>query len=345
MPQGLLAMATRTRYSVVKCDTPTMRVHPFLLATVIVASCPLGGICLAVQPDSGARPLHRIDAQTPQGLQDLLQFAGGPLPLVSAHRGGAGTGFPENCLATFEHTLRHTFALLEVDPRYTKDGAIVLHHDATLERTTTGTGLVAERTLEQLQQLRLKDAAGQVTDYQIPTLDEALVWARGKTVLILDQKDVPVAARVKKIAEHQAESYAMLIVYSFQDAQACFALNPNIMMEVMIPSHEKLAEFEMLGVPWRNIVAFVGHMPPRDAALYAALHAKGVRCIVGSSRNLDRQFLSGQVDDIRKLEEGYRGFLQYGADIIETDIPAQLGPLLYGSASIPASKRNNFRVN
>ena len=43
-----------------------------------------------------------------------------------------------------------------------------------------------------------------------------LEWARGKTVLVLDQKDVPVAARVKKIEEHKAESYAMLIVYSFQ---------------------------------------------------------------------------------------------------------------------------------
>ena len=147
---------------------------------------------------------------------DLLKYTGEPLPLVSGHRGGAAIGFPENCIATFEHTLEHTFALLEVDPRYTKDGEIVIHHDPRLERTTTGKGLLTDHTLAELKQLRLKDLAGNATEYHIPTLDEALEWARGKAILVLDQKDVPVPARVKKIEEHKAEAFAILIVYSFQ---------------------------------------------------------------------------------------------------------------------------------
>ena len=187
-----------------------------------------------VAPAAGLPRLHALAPRTPQELQELFKHTGERLPLVSAHRGGPQKNLPENCLATFENTLRHTFALLEVDPRYTKDGAIVLHHDARLERTTTGRGLVAEFTLQELKQLRLKDPDGAVTEHQIPTLDEALEWARGKTILILDQKDVPAAARVKKIEEHKAEAHAMLIVYSFKEAQACHALNPNIMMEVMI---------------------------------------------------------------------------------------------------------------
>jgi len=288
--------------------------------------------------------LHRIDAQTPQGLRDLFKHTQEPLPVVSAHRGGARAGFPENCIATFEHTLQHTFAILEIDPRYAKDGAIVVHHDASLERTTTGQGLLTDFTVQELKQLRLKDTAGNVTEFQIPTLDETLEWARGKTILVLDQKDVPVAARVKKIEEHKAEAYAMLIVYSFKEAQACYALNPNIMMEVMVPSREKFAEFDKTGVPWHNVVAFVGHIPPEDAALYAAIHEKGASCMVGSSRNLDRQFTSGQVAEIQLLEPGYRAFLKRGADLIETDIPAQVGPLLYGSSVGPSSKRKYFDV-
>src|SRR5262245_7401036 len=275
--------------------------------------------------------LHRIDPRTPEGLQNLFKHAGEPLPMVSAHRGGAAAGFPENCIATFEHTLRHTFAMLEIDPRYAKDGAIVVHHDPSLERTTTGKGPVADFTVQELKQLRLKDTAGNVTEHQIPTLDEVLEWARGKAILVLDQKDVPVAARVKKIEEHKAEAFAMLIVYSFQGAQECYALNPNIMMEVMIPNREKFAEFDKQGVPWRNVVAFVGHVPPEDPALYAAIHGKGACCMIGTSRNLDRQVNSKQVADIKQLESGYRTFLQRGADLIETDIPAQLGPLLFGS--------------
>lgn len=296
-----------------------------------------------VNPAVSSR-LHRIDAQTPQGLQDLFKHTGELLPLVSAHRGGAEAGFPENCIATFEHTLQHTFAILEIDPRYAKDGAIVVHHDATLERTTTGKGLVADFTLQELKQLRLKDTKGNITAFQIPTLDEVLEWARGKTVLVLDQKDVPVADRVKKVEEHKAEAYAMLIVYSFKDAQTCYAMNPSIMMEVMVPSREKFAEFEKTGIPWRNVVAFVGHTPPQDAMLYESIHGKGACCMVGSSRNLDRQFISQGGTDIKQLEQDYHAFLQQGADLIETDIPVHLGPLLYGAASAPPSKMRYFHI-
>jgi glycerophosphoryl diester phosphodiesterase len=276
-------------------------------------------------------------------LQDLFRYTGDSLPLVSAHRGGPAAGFPENCIATFEHTLAHTFAILEIDPRYAKDGEIVVHHDADLARTTTGQGLVADHTLDQLKALRLKDTAGKVTEYRMPTLDEVLQWARGKTILVLDQKDVPVAARVKKIEQHKAEAYAMLIVYSFQGAKECYALNPSIMMEVMIPSQEKLDEFDKTGVPWRNVVAFVGHTPPTVTSLYAAIHAKGARTIVGSSRNLDRRVLSREVTDIKQLEGDYRSLLKRGADLIETDIPVPLGTMLYKSAAVP-EKGSIFRV-
>lgn len=292
--------------------------------------------------DGPAAKLHRLDAQTAQGLQELFRFTGEPLPLVSGHRGGPDKGFPENCLPTFERTLQRGFAMLEIDPRYTKDGAIVVFHDATLERTSTGKGRVADHTLAELKQLRLKDNDGNVSEFQMPTLDEALEWARGKTVLVLDQKDVPVAVRVKKIEEHKAEGHAMLIVNTFKDAQACHAANTNVMMEVMIPSREKAAEFDRLGIPWRNVVAFVGHVPPEDKGLYELIHAKGAHCMIGTSRNLDRQFIRREVADLKLLDPAYRAFLQRGADLIETDIPAHLGPMLYGASPVPAAKRQFF---
>ena len=312
-------------------------VRHLLAFTVLVAG-------LAVAEDTQraaatASGLHRIDPKTPQGLQKLFAPGDGPLPFVGAHRGGPTKSFPENCLATFEETLRHTFASMEIDPRYTKDGAIVLHHDPTLERTTTGKGKVADLTLAELKQLRLKDAEGNVTTNQIPTLDEALEWARGRTILVLDQKDVPVTMRVRKIAEHRAEAYALVIVNSFKDAQACQALNTNVMMEVMIPNLAKAREFDALGIPWRNVVAFVGHVPPEDAALYEYIHRKGASCMIGTSRNLDRKVLTGDVADIGVLEPDYRAFLRRGADVIETDIPVPLGKLLQGIVPVAASKR------
>jgi glycerophosphoryl diester phosphodiesterase len=310
------------------------------------------GVLIAVPGTTGAQDsprvatppatLHRLDPRTAAGLQTLFQFTGEPLPIVSAHRGGPKKGFPENCLETFEHTLQHTFATLEIDPRFTKDGAVVIHHDATLDRTTTGKGRVVDFTLAELKQLRLKDTEGNATAFQIPTLDEALEWARGKTILVLDQKDVPVAVRVKKVEEHKAEGHAMLIVNTFKDAQECHRLNTNIFMEVMIANRTKAEEFDKLGIPWRNVVAFVGHVPPEDRALYEYIHRKGAQCMIGTSRNLDRKFITGSVTDMKSLEPDYRAFLQRGADLIETDIPVALGPMLNGSTAVPASKQSYF---
>ncbi|MGE0755523.1 MAG: glycerophosphodiester phosphodiesterase family protein [Pirellulaceae bacterium] len=313
---------------------------PRLLPCVV---CVLGWLSLTVagqdRDTSRRAPVeYRIGTGDSAGLQQLLAYSDEQLPIVSGHRGGATAGLPENCLATFQHTVQHAFALLEVDPRYTKDGAIVLHHDARLERTTTGQGLVADRTLEELKQLRLKDPSGLATEWRIPTLDEALDWARNRAVLVLDQKDIPVAARAAKIEEHRAEGYALLIVYNFRDVRACYERNPNILMEVMIPDHERLAEFDRLGVPWRNVIAFVGHTPPRDTTLYDAIHARGARCLVGTSRNLDRRVLEQRVERIDSLEPEYRAILGRGADLFETDIPAELGPLLYGRQSEPAHR-------
>lgn len=196
---------------------------------ILVASTLAAGVDVAAQQTSTAvnRPtrLHRICPQTPEELRELFRYTGESMPLVSAHRGGAGPGYPENCIATFEHTLATTYSMLEIDPRLSKDGVIVLHHDATLERTTTGFGKVADKTLGELKKLRLKDSDGNVTEHQIPTLDEALEWARGKTVLVLDQKDVPLAARIAKVRQHNAESYAMLIVGNLKDVQACHAVS------------------------------------------------------------------------------------------------------------------------
>ena len=320
-----------------------MKAPLFLLTALLFASAWWGpGQGVPRSPSPSSR-LYAIDTRSPGGLRELFRFGVDPLPFVVAHRGGSRKGFPENCIATFENTLQHTFAALEVDPRFAGDGSIVVHHDPTLERTTTGKGLVSERTLQELKQLRLRDGQGMVTEFQIPTLDEVLQWARGKTVLVLDQKDVPVEVRVRKIEEHRAEAYAMLIVYSLEDAAKCYRMNPNIMMEVMIPDREAFHEFEKTGLPWNNIIAFVGHTPPRDKELLQMIHTKGTSCMVGTSRNLDLEFTANRDVDRKAVEIRYRALLQFGPDLIETDLPIEVGNLLFGESTLPVFKSEFLR--
>lgn len=68
---------------------------------------------------------------------------------VFAHRGGAGLA-PENTLAAFDRGLALGADGLELDIRLSRDGVVVAHHDATLDRTTDGTGPVADRTADEL---------------------------------------------------------------------------------------------------------------------------------------------------------------------------------------------------
>lgn len=287
-------------------------------------------------------PLHTINTGNAQELMDFFRYTPDRLPFASAHRGGPRKGFPENCIETFENTLAHYPATLEIDPRYTKDGKIVLMHDATLDRTTNGTGKVADHTLAELRQLRLKDTEGNLTDYRIPTLDEALEWAKGKTILVIDAKDVPVDVRAGKIVAHKAEGSAVIIAYSIDDIKKCYQVSKNIVMEVMAAKPQQIAALDKCGVPWDNMIGFVSHDMPGDKSIFHEIHKRGAMCILGSSRNIDRQFMQGNIS-AAQLQTGYLDLVKQGADIIEADLGIEAGAALSPLQQAASSKTKYFR--
>jgi glycerophosphoryl diester phosphodiesterase len=98
---------------------------------------------------------------------------GGPPVRVAAHRGGAAL-WPENSLLAFRNAIALGVDLLETDVHLTADGEVVVLHDPTLERTTTGRGAVRDTRLADLAPLRLRAADGSVTGESIPTLAQVL---------------------------------------------------------------------------------------------------------------------------------------------------------------------------
>ena len=285
--------------------------------------------------------LHLFNVNTFKQLQGLFHYTADYIPFVSSHRGGPTKGYPENCIATFANTLRHTWSIMEIDPHYTKDSLIVLMHDPTLDRTSTGHGKVSDYTLAELEKLNLKDVNGDVTKWKIPTLDETLEWARGKTVLIMDMKDVPIEVRVKKIMEHHAEAHTMLMVYSIADAKKCYALNKNIMMEVFIPDRKSADEFDASGVPWSNVVAFVSHNDPKDNGIFSYINEKGALAIQGSSRTIDNQYTNEKISKLQ-LINGYKRIIHSGADIIEADLGIEAGKALEHLKPAKSSRQKYF---
>ena len=80
--------------------------------------------------------------------------------------------------------------IVELDVKKTKDGELILMHDRTLDRTTTGKGLVSENTLSDIRKLNLRNGCNIRTIHKVPTLEEALLHAKGKIMINLDQADL-----------------------------------------------------------------------------------------------------------------------------------------------------------
>lgn len=109
--------------------------------------------------------------------------------IVVAHRGD-WRNFPENSLEAIDNAVRMGVDIVELDVKKTKDGELILMHDRALDRTTTGKGLVSEATLDYIRGLKLKNGCNIRTIHKVPTLEEALLHAKGKIMINLDQADL-----------------------------------------------------------------------------------------------------------------------------------------------------------
>ncbi len=80
------------------------------------------------------------------------------------------------------------FDVCETDLRRSKDGHLVMMHDATVDRTTNGTGRVRDLTLAQLKELKLKYTNGNLSDETVPTFEEFLKHGKGRILFKVDYK-------------------------------------------------------------------------------------------------------------------------------------------------------------
>lgn len=108
--------------------------------------------------------------------------------IVVAHRGDWRYA-PENSIAAIEHSIAVGVDVVEIDLQLTKDSNLIVMHDATLDRTTTGSGKICDWTLDSIKTLNLKSGCGLKTKHKVPTLEEAMLAAKGKVLVNLDKAD------------------------------------------------------------------------------------------------------------------------------------------------------------
>jgi len=213
----------------------------FLAADSIRAEVPQG---VASRP--GSRPTDTANAEQ-------IAVAAAGIKQIIAHR-GSSVDRPENTLTSTLRAIEAGATAVEVDVRATHDGRLVLSHDATLDRTTDGTGLISEKTLEEIRRLDAgswfdKRYAGE----RMPTLDEVLAVCRSKIDVLLDLKETgdDYARRVVEVVKKHGEPARTIVgVRSVEQAELFRKLLPQARRIGLIATPADIERFAATRVEW-----------------------------------------------------------------------------------------------
>ena len=150
---------------------------------------------------------------------------------LCAHRGAMST-HPENTIPAFEEALRLGAQMIEFDVQLTKDGALVLMHDATVDRTTNGKGKVNDLTLAELKAL---DAGGKMdakfAGTRIPTFEEALaVFPRNVWLNCHLKGGAAVGEATAKVIEKAGRTHQAFLAATGDAAKAARAAVPDLLI-------------------------------------------------------------------------------------------------------------------
>ena len=257
---------------------------------------------------------------------------------ISAHRGQSDDSHPENSIQGILETGRAIpGAILEIDAVLTSDGHLVLMHDETLNRTTTGLGRVSDLSLAEIKATRLVNPRGQVMDAAPPTLGEALEAARSVgAIASIDLKPASEAATmvlaravIDEVRRLDAQGRVILITYSPETARAVAALAPEMMISAGL---KDMSGLEGLNPP--QILAWTGS---REAlpAVWAALKAAGVEAQFGTLGAEGRR-----LDDVYAADgdpSEYRDLYEQGVTVIATDAPMTVKRVLAAEVAAAAT--------
>lgn len=252
----------------------------------------------------------------PSKLISLFKVSQSNYPNISVHRGGKGlVNYPENCLETLQYINDSIAAIYEVDVAQTKDGQLVLLHDKSIDRTTTGSGMVNALTFDELNNFNLVDDYGNATQFKIPLFSEVLKWCEDNNVILtVDiKKSVSQEAVINAVRAAKAEDVSIIITYNVPQAISAYKLAPDLLMSVSARNNDEFERLLAAKIPTENMLAFTGTRLS-DSSLFNRLHAENIVCMLGTLGNMDKQAKA-------RGDQLYKTWKDLGADIMATDRP------------------------
>jgi glycerophosphoryl diester phosphodiesterase len=247
-------------------------------------------------------------------------------PLVFAHRGGCALG-PENTLAAFDAGLAAGADGLELDVHLSADNIPVVHHDATLDRTTDCTGPVAARTAAELSRVnagRRFAPAGQAGNPRATAADQALIGVPALAEVLRRYPQVPIIIEMKEDSERMGRAVAQVVAAAHAGARVCAAgygsrslaafrrETPHVdtsaaHTEVRWALYRSWTRWPVRRPAWRGyqVPEFAGWIRVVSPAFIRHAHAAGLQVQV---------WTVDQEDDMRRL-------IAWGADALITNRP------------------------
>ena len=250
--------------------------------------------------------------------------------VVACHRGD-WRNWPENSLAAIESVIGMGADLVELDLALTSDSVLVVCHDRTLNRTTTGRGLIAEIPYDSVQRCFLKSGHGVATAHRMPTLREALEVCKDRIVVNID-KGYQYYDLVQALSEELGVTGQLLIKGKspVEDVAAKFSSYEHNMMympiiDILKPKGQALfAEYRDKGItPLAYEVCWSEYTPEVEACMREVISG-GSKLWVNSLWPT----LNGGLCDDAAFEgdpaEVYGKLVDMGATMIQTDRPELL---------------------
>jgi glycerophosphoryl diester phosphodiesterase len=235
-------------------------------------------------------------------------FFSAPRPLVFAHRGGALLA-PENTLVAFDNGLALGADGIELDVRLSRDGTVVVHHDATLDRTTRLRGPVAARNTDEL------------VAANVPTLRSVLLrYPTARVIVEIKERGVAIArAVIDEIRAAAAVDRACIGAFSRRPLREARRLEPAIATsaareEVRWALYRSWCRWPVMNTPYAGyqIPEFAGSTRVVSPRFVADAHRAG---------------LAVQVWTVNSEREAER-LIGWGIDALITDRPDLIVPLV-----------------
>ncbi len=237
----------------------------------------------------------------------MTQAADGPTHktiLVVAHRGAHKT-VPENTIASLEKAIELGVDYVELDVRRTKDGVLVLMHDASINRMTNGKGKIEDMTYAEIHKADIRKGSAVPGGQKIPTFDEFLEHAKGRMKLYVDHKKAPPAEVLALIEKHGMLKDVVVYNGSPATLREYKRLAPSVWI---MPGHPRSAEAIDALAKSLKPETLDGSITEWTVPEVEAAHKAGCQVWVDNKFDLDNA-------------AGIKHAVEMGVDAIQTDNP------------------------